>query len=119
MESHKIHVPNHQPDIYLFPNEITVGKTWFKSQMFGNKSILGYPRLYECIMIIMDLICNWPVIVVITFPHELSEHGGISKYIHPICIQISKLWPSKNRENVFLKLAGFASDVEKSAIGFE
>jgi hypothetical protein len=36
MESHKIHVPNHQPDIYLFPNEITVGKTWFKSQMFGN-----------------------------------------------------------------------------------
>ena len=70
-------------------------------------------------MIIMDLICNWPVIVVITFPHELSEHGGISKYIHPIYIQISKLWPSKNRENVFLKLAGFAGDVEKCAIGFE
>lgn len=44
---------------------------------------------------------------------------GISKYIHPIYIQISKLWPSKNRENVFLKLAGFASDVEKCAIGFE
>ena len=47
-------------------------------------------------MIIMDLICNWPVIVAITFPHELSEHG-----VYPnISIQYISKYPSYGHRRI-------------------